>query len=78
MKLKNSIFSFIKTIILIFVLSMIDGYVIGPLVYGKSNKILVICNTIRKAQQLYTELKDEMSDSEKINLLHNCQTQKFL
>ena len=30
---------FIKTIILIFVLSMIDGYVIGPLVYGKSNKI---------------------------------------
>lgn len=38
---------------------------------GKSNKILVICNTIRKAQQLYTELKDEMSDSEKINLLHS-------
>ena len=30
---------FIKTIILIFILSMIDSYVIVPLVYGKSNKV---------------------------------------
>lgn len=30
---------FIKTMILIFILSMIDSYLIGPIVYGKSNKI---------------------------------------
>ena len=30
---------FIRTIILFFILSLIDGYVINPIVYGKSNKV---------------------------------------
>ncbi|WP_099469954.1 CRISPR-associated helicase/endonuclease Cas3 [Konateibacter massiliensis] len=38
---------------------------------GKSNKILVVCNTIMKAQELYNELKDRMGNDEKINVLHS-------
>lgn len=36
-------------------------------IYKDSNKILVICNTVKKAQQLYDELKD----FENVNLLHS-------
>lgn len=33
-----------------------------------SNKILVICNTIRQAQSLYSEVKDKLSDEDKTNI----------
>ena len=35
---------------------------------GNSNKILVICNTVKKAQQLYLELKDKfLEELENVN-----------
>lgn len=34
---------------------------------GKSNKILVVCNTVKKAQQIYTELLEK---GVKLNILH--------
>ena len=40
----------------------------------KSNKILVICNTVKKAQQLYLELKnmlDEEGINASVNILHS-------
>ena len=37
----------------------------------KGNKILVICNTIKKAQSLYKELKDSSLDNEEIHILHS-------
>ena len=37
----------------------------------KSNKILVICNTIKKAQEIYLKLKEEDDLKNKINMLHS-------
>ena len=37
----------------------------------KSNKILVICNTIKKAQEIYLKLKEEDDLKDKINMLHS-------
>jgi CRISPR-associated endonuclease/helicase Cas3 len=42
----------------------------------KKNKILVVCNTVKKAQQIYAELKDSNSenyiqDTEILNILHS-------
>lgn len=37
---------------------------------GSSNKILVVCNTIRKAQELYEKLKEDMG-GENIHILHS-------
>ena len=37
----------------------------------KSNKILVICNTIKKAQEIYLKLKGEDDLKDKINMLHS-------
>lgn len=37
----------------------------------KSNKILVICNTIKKAQEIYLKLKEENDLKDKINMLHS-------
>ena len=36
-----------------------------------SNKILVICNTIKKAQEIYLKLKEEVDLKNKINMLHS-------
>lgn len=36
-----------------------------------SNKILVICNTIKKAQEIYLKLKEEVDLKDKINMLHS-------
>lgn len=39
---------------------------------NRSNKILVVCNTIKEAQNLYEELKDLLKDeSDKVNILHS-------
>lgn len=38
---------------------------------GKSNKILVVCNTIKKAQALYEELKTQLGEIEELNLFHS-------
>ncbi|MBU5487890.1 CRISPR-associated helicase Cas3' [Clostridium sp. MSJ-8] len=38
---------------------------------NKGNKILVICNTIKKAQQLYKELKESDINSKEIHILHS-------
>ena len=41
---------------------------------GNSNKILVICNTVKKAQQLYLELKDMLEEEgleESLHILHS-------
>ena len=37
----------------------------------KSNKILVICNTIKKAQEIYLKLKEHNDLKDKINMLHS-------
>lgn len=37
----------------------------------KSNKILVICNTIKKAQEIYLKLKEHDDLKNKINMLHS-------
>ena len=37
----------------------------------KSNKILVICNTIKKAQEIYLKLKEEGDLKDKIKMLHS-------
>ena len=37
----------------------------------KSNKILVICNTVKKAQEIYLKLKEEDDLKDKINMLHS-------
>ncbi len=37
----------------------------------KSNKILVICNTIKKAQEIYLKLKENDDLKDKINMLHS-------
>lgn len=37
---------------------------------GNCNKILVVCNTIRKAQELYEKLKDDLA-GENIHILHS-------
>ena len=37
---------------------------------GNSNKILVVCNTIRKAQELYEKLKDDLA-GDNIHILHS-------
>jgi len=37
----------------------------------KSNKILVICNTIKKAQEIYLKLKEEDELKDKISMLHS-------
>lgn len=39
-------------------------------VLNKSNKILVVCNTVKKAQELYEELKNELEDEE-VKILHS-------
>lgn len=38
---------------------------------GKSNKILVVCNTIQKAQELYQELQGEAECSKELHILHS-------
>lgn len=38
---------------------------------GERNKILVICNTVKKSQEMYNELLDSLGDEENINLLHS-------
>lgn len=38
---------------------------------NKGNKILVICNTIKKAQKIYMELKKSDLNSEEIHILHS-------
>lgn len=37
----------------------------------QKNKILVICNTVKEAQIVYTELKEKISDKKLINLFHS-------
>jgi CRISPR-associated endonuclease/helicase Cas3 len=37
----------------------------------QKNKILVICNTVKEAQRIYTELKEKISDKKLINLFHS-------
>lgn len=38
----------------------------------KSNKILVVCNTIKEAQRIYKEIKNMLKDeSKKVNILHS-------
>lgn len=37
---------------------------------GKSNKILVICNTVKKSQEIYEELLKTIDDNQ-LNILHN-------
>lgn len=46
---------FVKTIIAVFVLSILDGYVINPLVYGKTNKLhpLIIIITLLLGSVLF-------------------------
>ncbi|XCP87033.1 CRISPR-associated helicase Cas3' [Roseburia hominis] len=38
---------------------------------NKMNKILVVCNTIRKAQELFEELQDKMASPEELHILHS-------
>ena len=38
---------------------------------GVGNKILVVCNTIKKAQELYQSMKDEMDVQEELHILHS-------
>ena len=39
---------------------------------GKSNKILVVCNTIKEAQKIYEELKNEdCIDTDEVKILHS-------
>ncbi|WP_461818933.1 CRISPR-associated helicase Cas3' [Blautia stercoris] len=38
---------------------------------GKCNKILIVCNTIKKAQALYEELKTQLGEIEELNLFHS-------
>ena len=38
---------------------------------GKCNKILIVCNTIKKAQVLYEELKVQLGEIEELNLFHS-------
>lgn len=38
---------------------------------GVSDKILVVCNTIQKAQELYKGLKERLSDEKNIHILHS-------
>lgn len=35
------------------------------------NKVLVICNTVKEAQRVYSELKEKLPDEEKISLFHS-------
>ena len=46
---------FVKTIIAVFVLSILDGYVINPLIYGKTNKLhpLIIIITLLLGSVLF-------------------------
>ena len=37
----------------------------------QKNKILVICNTVKEAQRIYTELKEKICDKKLINLFHS-------
>ena len=37
----------------------------------QKNKILVICNTVKETQRVYTELKEKISDKKLINLFHS-------
>lgn len=37
----------------------------------QNNKVLVICNTIRKAKEIYNELKEELPKGITLNLLHS-------
>lgn len=36
-----------------------------------SSKILVVCNTIRKAQKIYGELREQLGETENIHILHS-------
>jgi CRISPR-associated endonuclease/helicase Cas3 len=38
---------------------------------GRSNKILIVCNTIRKAQEIYQELSEQMEDLNVLHILHS-------
>ena len=56
--------------------SMINAEDITQLYYEnqkkkKSNKILVVCNTIKKAQELYKQLFHIMDSSEQLHILHS-------
>jgi len=39
--------------------------------FNEKKKILVICNTVKKAQEIYNSLKDEKFPNTQINLLHS-------
>ncbi len=38
---------------------------------GKSNKILVVCNSITQAQSIYEQLEEKMNNKENIHILHS-------
>lgn len=38
---------------------------------GKSNKILVVCNSITEAQNIYEQLEEKMNNKENIHILHS-------
>lgn len=38
---------------------------------ARSNKILVVCNTIRKAQEIYGKLQKKLKDKENLHILHS-------
>lgn len=38
---------------------------------GNSNKILVVCNTVKKAQSLFTELEEQMDIPKELHILHS-------
>lgn len=38
---------------------------------NRSNKILVICNTVKKAQEIFSELESSMKDNKNVHILHS-------
>lgn len=37
----------------------------------KSNKILVVCNTVREAQKIYSELQEKLENPEELHIMHS-------
>lgn len=37
----------------------------------KSSKILIVCNSVKKAQQIYSELKNLIHENDELNILHS-------
>ena len=48
----------------------IEGFYRKNCESGESGKILVVCNTIRKAQELYEELKENLGEQD-VHILHS-------